>query len=227
MARSITYITGSQLLSLKRRPNVAIVDVRDDERSYDAHIGGSLHYASDTFYEKIPNLIQAVRGKDTLVFHCALSQNARGKAGVYKVGYKDSYKFAHRHKVRGPTCALRLADYLADMKDDAGIKNIMVLERGFNGWESSGKPVCLACLLPLFLIPIVNLIPVLFDMIMARVYGLFGWEYRKPERVPPSCPYKPAANKISQVGVEPETSKIQPLSKESHDGVEADNAKSD
>ncbi|KAK6942758.1 Rhodanese-like domain, partial [Dillenia turbinata] len=168
MARSITYITGSQLLSLKRRPNIAIVDVRDDERSYDAHIGGSLHYASDTFYEKIPNLIQSVKGKDTLVFHCALSQ------------------------VRGPTCARRLADYLADMKDDVGIKNIMVLERGFNGWESSGKPVCLACLLPLFLIPIVNLIPILFDIIMARaiifvysharVYGLFGWEYRKPER---------------------------------------------
>ncbi|XP_016504372.1 dual specificity phosphatase Cdc25 isoform X1 [Nicotiana tabacum] len=117
-ARSITYITGSQLLSLKRRPNIAIVDVRDDERSYDGHIAGSLHFASDTFRDKIPSLIQAANGKDTLVFHCALSQ------------------------VRGPKCARRLAEYLAESKDDAGIKNIMVLERGFNGWEASGRPVC-------------------------------------------------------------------------------------
>lgn len=113
MSRSVSYVTGSQLLSLKRRPNIAVVDVRytyilllltlthrlaglisytvlqfscfvadrlglrtyrDDERSYDGHIPGSLHYASDTFSEKIPNLVQSVAGKDTLVFHCALSQ---------------------------------------------------------------------------------------------------------------------------------------------------------
>ncbi|KAJ6381717.1 hypothetical protein OIU77_030400 [Salix suchowensis] len=74
MSRSISYITGSQLLSLRRRPNIAIIDVRDDERSYDGHIAGSLHYASDTFTDRICNLIQEVKGKDTLVFHCALSQ---------------------------------------------------------------------------------------------------------------------------------------------------------
>ena len=74
MARSISYITGSQLLSLRRHPSIAVVDVRDDERSYDGHISGSLHYASDTFSDNISNLIQAVKGKDTLVFHCALSQ---------------------------------------------------------------------------------------------------------------------------------------------------------
>ncbi|CBI30151.3 hypothetical protein VitviT2T_012690 [Vitis vinifera] len=117
MARSISYITGSQLLALKRRPNIAIVDVRDDERSYDGHIAGSLHYASDTFSDKISNLVQEVKGKDTLVFHCALSQ------------------------VRGPTCARRLATYLTGVENEE-IKNILVLERGFNGWEASGRPVC-------------------------------------------------------------------------------------
>ncbi|KAK1434882.1 hypothetical protein QVD17_00636 [Tagetes erecta] len=120
MAKSISYITGSDLLSLKERANVAIVDVRDDERIYDGHIAGSLHFASDTFLDRIPNLVQTAKakGKDTLVFHCALSQ------------------------VRGPKCARRFADYLAEGKEDAGIKSIMVLERGYNGWEASGKPVC-------------------------------------------------------------------------------------
>ncbi|KAK4386370.1 hypothetical protein Sango_2507600 [Sesamum angolense] len=55
--------------------------------------------------------------------------------------------------------------------------------------------VCLACLLPLFLVPIVNLLPLLFDFIMAKVYRLFGWEYQKPERAPPACPIKPSASK--------------------------------
>ncbi|XP_073316952.1 uncharacterized protein [Primulina huaijiensis] len=54
--------------------------------------------------------------------------------------------------------------------------------------------VCLACLLPLFLVPIVNLLPILFDYIMAKIYRLFGWEFRKPERAPPACPYNPSAN---------------------------------
>ncbi|XP_010543440.1 PREDICTED: dual specificity phosphatase Cdc25 [Tarenaya hassleriana] len=118
MARSISYITSSQLLALRCRPNIAIVDVRDEERSYDGHIAGSLHYASDTFTDKISNLVHDVKGKDTLVFHCALSQ------------------------VRGPTCARRLANFLEEAKEETGIKNIMVLERGFNGWDASGKPVC-------------------------------------------------------------------------------------
>ncbi|KAG7027239.1 Dual specificity phosphatase Cdc25 [Cucurbita argyrosperma subsp. argyrosperma] len=118
MARSISYITGTQLLSFRRMPNVAIIDVRDDERSYDGHIAGSLHYASDSFSDKISKLVQEVKGKDMLVFHCALSQ------------------------VRGPSCARKLANYLEEIKEDAGIKSICVLERGFNGWEASGRPVC-------------------------------------------------------------------------------------
>ncbi|KAL6337348.1 hypothetical protein AAG906_036662 [Vitis piasezkii] len=73
--------------------------------------------------------------------------------------------------------------------------------------------VCLACLLPLFLVPIVNLLPLLFNLIMAKVYGLFGWEYRKPERVPAACPYKPAANNNSKVGVETEPGAPEPVLK--------------
>ncbi|KAK8969618.1 Dual specificity phosphatase Cdc25 [Platanthera guangdongensis] len=76
MASRFSYITASQLISLQQRRNtkLAIVDVRDDERSYDAHIAGSLHYASGGFYERIPDLVRSLQGKDSVVFHCALSQ---------------------------------------------------------------------------------------------------------------------------------------------------------
>ncbi|CAN1770629.1 Dual specificity phosphatase Cdc25 [Linum perenne] len=116
--RTISYLTSTELLSLKDRPDLAVIDVRDDERIDDGHIAGSLHYASGSFGDRMPDLLQEVKGKDTLVFHCALSQ------------------------VRGPTCARRLANYLDELKAETGVKNVMVLERGFNGWEASGKPVC-------------------------------------------------------------------------------------
>ncbi|KAM5559718.1 hypothetical protein ABKV19_021080 [Rosa sericea] len=79
--------------------------------------------------------------------------------------------------------------------------------------------VCVMCLIPLFLVPIVNILPLLFDYIMVnfnssfptkpkfqygRIYGLLGWEYRKPERAPPACPYKPAAKNDSKVTEKPE-----------------------
>ncbi|CAL5194078.1 unnamed protein product [Lathyrus oleraceus] len=59
--------------------------------------------------------------------------------------------------------------------------------------------VCLFCLLPLFLVPIVNVLPILFYYVMGKVYRLFGWEFRKPEMAPPACPYKPAAKTDSKV----------------------------
>ncbi|CAI9097952.1 OLC1v1034479C1 [Oldenlandia corymbosa var. corymbosa] len=36
---------------------------------------------------------------------------------------------------------------------------------------------------------------------MARFYRLMGWEYRKPERAPPACPYKPSANQLNSNSV--------------------------
>ncbi|KAK9153888.1 hypothetical protein Sjap_001368 [Stephania japonica] len=138
MAGSVSYITGSKLVSVKHRPNIAIVDVRDDERTYDAHIAGSLHYASGTFLEKIPNLIQEVKGKDTLVFHCALSQSSVKPIGSGKL----SSDLPVPSLVRGPSCARKLVKYLEGIKEDSGIENVLVLEHGFNGWESSGRPVC-------------------------------------------------------------------------------------
>ncbi|CAA7403365.1 unnamed protein product [Spirodela intermedia] len=122
---SISYVSSSQLSSIIPHPRVAIVDVRDEERIYDAHIAGSYHYPSGSFAQRMPNLLQAVGGqKDTIVFHCALSQ------------------------VRGPSCARMFMNYLSETKEAAGIKRVMILERGFNGWEASGKPICRCTALP-------------------------------------------------------------------------------
>ncbi|KAK2654932.1 hypothetical protein Ddye_007984 [Dipteronia dyeriana] len=72
--------------------------------------------------------------------------------------------------------------------------------------------VCVACLLPLFLVPIVNLLPILFYYFLGKIYGLLGWEYRKPERVAPVCPYKPAAKRDNTSRVEAEAEPGAPVS---------------
>ncbi|VAI51803.1 unnamed protein product [Triticum turgidum subsp. durum] len=36
----------------------------------------------------------------------------------------------------------------------------------------------------------------------SKVYRMLGWEYRRPERVPAACPFKPAANKTEGVAGE-------------------------
>eukprot|EP00250_Pteridium_aquilinum_P005406 c1549_g1_i1 orf=203-478(+) len=59
--------------------------------------------------------------------------------------------------------------------------------------------VCVACLLPLFLIPILNLLPKILDILLKRIYGLFGQEYKPPVRVPPSCPIKSTVKKPEQM----------------------------
>ncbi|KAH0908006.1 hypothetical protein HID58_039833 [Brassica napus] len=37
---------------------------------------------------------------------------------------------------------------------------------------------------------------------IAKVYAWLGWEYRKPARVPPACPFKPNDNNSTKVTAE-------------------------
>ncbi|GAQ88621.1 Rhodanese or Cell cycle control phosphatase [Klebsormidium nitens] len=129
----IEYATAAELVDrLKAGPadpaarDFVVVDVRDDEREYDGHIAGSLHFASAEFDDTLPRLWPAIRGKKAVIMHCALSQ------------------------VRGPSCARKLHRQLEALASqdksqrDAApeLPTIFVLERGFNGWAAGGKPVC-------------------------------------------------------------------------------------
>ncbi|KAJ7561756.1 hypothetical protein O6H91_03G040200 [Diphasiastrum complanatum] len=121
MAQGVSYMVASDLLRLRGSDGIAVVDVRDEERSFDGHIAGSLSYASDSFEEKIPNLLQDVKKKDIIVFHCAKSQ------------------------IRGPTCARLFSDHLnrnTSVDKVGSVPRIYVLQRGFNGWAAAGHPVC-------------------------------------------------------------------------------------
>ncbi|KAI8628327.1 Rhodanese-like protein [Xylariaceae sp. FL1651] len=132
---NLERITASQLAEIILAANatgekttdlgIAIVDVRDDD-----HIGGhirtSLHFPSRSLDAAMPTLLRKLANKDTVVFHCALSQQ------------------------RGPGAALQ---YLREREATAAAKGtgkgngeggggskehqqkVYVLDRGFVGWQ--------------------------------------------------------------------------------------------
>lgn len=87
--------------------------------------------------------------------------------------------------------------------------------------------VCIFCLVPLFLVPLINLLPRIIDFLMAKVYAWLGWEYRKPARVPPACPFKPNDNNSTKAAAEAgagstEATIVKPVVAEECGGVKQD-----
>ncbi|KAF2489461.1 Rhodanese-like protein [Lophium mytilinum] len=99
-------------------PHLAIVDVRDSDH-VGGHIAGSTHIPSNTLDYRLPELLRVLRDKQTVVFHCALSQQ------------------------RGPSAALRYLrerrkeeEREREAKEEEGVKQqVVVLEGGFVKWQ--------------------------------------------------------------------------------------------
>ncbi|KAI0802860.1 Rhodanese-like protein [Xylaria sp. FL0064] len=123
---SLERITASKLADMLLAANaaggeskLAVVDVRDDDH-IGGHIRNSIHFPTQSLDATMPTLMRKLADKDTVVFHCALSQQ------------------------RGPSAALR---YLRE-KEAAGAakgdakkaQKVYVLDRGFVGWQEVYGP---------------------------------------------------------------------------------------
>ncbi|CAK7214407.1 hypothetical protein SBRCBS47491_002132 [Sporothrix bragantina] len=116
---SLKYISAAQLADRIRAGanSLAVVDVRDDDY-IGGHILGSLHFASGSLDATLPTLLRKLQDSETVVFHCALSQQ------------------------RGPSAALKYLREVAAQENKAsgGIvpskpQTVYVLDRGFVGWQ--------------------------------------------------------------------------------------------
>lgn len=130
---------------------IAIVDVRDDD-----HIGGhirhSIHAPSHTLDHKIPELVRKLKDKETVVFHCALSQQ-RGPSAALRY-------IRERERLLGPSAKTKMEsgsgvgevmlknkeldsegkgeDEDKEWEDDdeeGKEQKVYVLDRGFVGWQ--------------------------------------------------------------------------------------------
>ena len=92
--------------------DVVVVDVRASDH-VGGHIRGSKHVPSGSLDYRLPELVRELQGKDTVVFHCALSQQ------------------------RGPGAALRYLRERERMlgKEPTVKQNVAVLEGGFVEWQ--------------------------------------------------------------------------------------------
>lgn len=125
---SLPRISREKLATLVRQkaPTLAVIDVRDSDY-IGGHIVGGTNAPTHTHDYRIPELVRTLQDKETVVFHCALSQQ------------------------RGPSSALR---YLRERErllggkveeKDGGVgeapavkvQTVYVLEGGFVKWQEA------------------------------------------------------------------------------------------
>ncbi|KAM4058957.1 rhodanese-like domain-containing protein [Hirsutella rhossiliensis] len=96
-------------------PTFAVVDVRDDDY-IGGHIKGSTNVPSQQLDAILPTLVRKLKDKQTVVFHCALSQQRGPSAALRYLRERD-----------GVLAALGIAA--------AAPQTVYVLDRGFSGWQ--------------------------------------------------------------------------------------------
>ncbi|KAJ9635918.1 hypothetical protein H2199_008272 [Coniosporium tulheliwenetii] len=97
MAKSVAENSPDAVVRLQSpspTSSLAIIDVRDSDH-IGGHIRSSTHVPSSSLDFKIPELIRTLRDKETVVFHCALSQQ-RGPSAALRYGEDKSLTEAYQ-----------------------------------------------------------------------------------------------------------------------------------
>ncbi|KAI9152108.1 phosphatase-like protein [Paramyrothecium foliicola] len=103
-------------------PTFAVIDVRDDDH-LGGHIKGSTNVPSRTLDAMMPTLVRRLKDKETVVFHCMLSQQRGPSAALKYLRQRDT-----------------LLKTLADGETAARDQKVYVLDHGFTGWQRTYGP---------------------------------------------------------------------------------------
>ncbi|KAG6036650.1 hypothetical protein E4U41_005574 [Claviceps citrina] len=98
-------------------PSYAIIDVRDDD-FIGGHIKGCINIPSVQLDAMMPTLARKLKDTRTVVFHCALSQQRGPSAALKYLRVKDE-----------------LLKRLGKEGEEAVEQEVLVLDRGFVGWQ--------------------------------------------------------------------------------------------
>ncbi|KAL9100017.1 MAG: hypothetical protein Q9163_004553 [Psora crenata] len=131
--KRITADDLSTLLLSSKAPQVAVIDVRDDDH-VGGHIHGSTHVPSSTLDHQVPEIVRKMADKEVVVFHCALSQQ-RGPAAALRYMHERQRK-AKKGEMEGIATAVEETGPAKTASDDKpGEQEIYVLDKGFEGWQ--------------------------------------------------------------------------------------------
>ena len=134
----IRRMTREQLSELLLSPDVskvAVIDVRDDDY-IGGHIHSSIHIPSSSLDHKIPELIRKLANIETVVFHCALSQERGPRAARrYMEEREEKLKSGEIEGSTGPP-AIGIKDGIVQKKPtESHNQEVFVLDQGFVGWQ--------------------------------------------------------------------------------------------
>lgn len=112
-------------------PSYAIVDVREDDH-IGGHIKGSINVPSRTIDAMMPTLLRKLEGKQTVVFHCALSQQ-RGPSAALRY-LREVERLKPERSLSSSEVEVEGAADAKQKAEDRGQK-VYVLDLGFVGWQ--------------------------------------------------------------------------------------------
>ena len=133
---SLQYTTSTSLahvlLEPSERAKIAIIDVRDDD-----HIGGNIvgsqWIPSDKLDVRMPELIRTLKDKESVVFHCMLSQQ-RGPRAALK--YARAKQRAEQREAEEAPEAVKSEVRSGEEKEQSPKQEVCVLEGGFGSWQA-------------------------------------------------------------------------------------------
>lgn len=131
------------ILVRDKSPSLSVIDVRDSDY-IGGHILGGTNVPTQTHDYKIPELVRTLKDKETVVFHCALSQ-VRGPSSALRY-------LRERERLLGAQAGKKEDDAVEKNDEGAGEapvvkgQTVYVLEGGFVKWQEAY--VVVACLAP-------------------------------------------------------------------------------
>lgn len=140
---SLPRIDRDKLATLVRAKSssLTVIDVRDSDY-IGGHIVGGINVPTNTHDYKMPELARTLKDKDTVVFHCALSQQ-RGPSAALKYMRERERLFGPENVKKGNEGATREKSEAKTKDEGVGEapevkgQTVYVLEGGFVQWQEA------------------------------------------------------------------------------------------
>lgn len=93
------------------------------------HIQGSLNFPSRSIDAMMPTLLRKLEGKETVVFHCALSQQRGPSVALRYLREREAMGDANKDKTSD-----------GEKQAQEQQQTVYILDRGFVGWQEKYGP---------------------------------------------------------------------------------------
>jgi Cdc25 family phosphatase len=132
---TLARISRERLAELVRakQPGLTVVDVRDDD-FIGGHIVGCKNVPTSTHDHAMPELVRTLKDQDTVVFHCALSQQ-RGPASALRY-LREKERLAGSGSQGAKAEEQEATQSKSEGKEaEKNTQKVFVLDGGFTKWQ--------------------------------------------------------------------------------------------